>query len=429
MTSETETADGITSFKTEVWPTTLPSNIPEDRLLASIAFLLLRYTANVSPKVKCVNQGGVISTRSWKIKENTVLRDLEMHFEYNDTPFDQDSSELSAWNPIFIQLADGKTPMDLVLEESHGNSLADLFFVVELGIQPSLGIFSSHRKHTQAFLRQMTKHWIQSLLLIETNASSLACTLPILTDEEYQQMVYTWNNTSRPSEEGKFDFEEFDKRVEQVPDKIAISSNRESLTYLQLQHRTNQIAHFLQSLGIGPEVLVGIYLPRSIDFVTCLVGLIKSGGAFLPLDPDHPQDRKEYMINDSRVPFIITSSALKNSLPKGNFEILVIDEFRSHLESFPKRTPVHGLQSGNMAYLFYTSGSTGQPKGVIMPHIYQDKKSQQELDESPIKDEKVLLKSSTGFTVILLETFTALKAGGEIVVVPKDREKDTRWLV
>jgi amino acid adenylation domain-containing protein len=420
------------SFKkamTECRPGAVPVKSETNNVLAAICFLLLRYSGKQEIQLPYFQDGKFIF-RSWDINKTTTLKDLFSNFENLDPKSDVTGSpeQIAEWNPLFL-FAESEDYAENVIVNAFSNSIpADLVFIILTGQQSGLSLYSSNKKHDTEFLHQILNHWKHSLSLLQNKPDSLALSSTILTDKEYQKIAIDWNDTDQPSEDGKFDFEEFDQRVKEAPDKIAISSVERSLTYFELQQQVNRMAHYLRGLGIGPEVIVGIYLKRSIEFVVALVGLIKSGGAFLPLDPDHPQDRKEFMIRDSQVPYIITSRSRENTLPQGKFQKIVIEDIWSELESFPTDTLDHGLESGSMSYLFYTSGSTGQPKGVIMTHSYQDKASDY-TENFPIKSEKVLLKSSTGFTLILLETFSPLNAGGEIVVVPKNQQTDAAWMI
>lgn len=410
------------------WSADLPTDLSADQYMAALCFLLLRYTGKKSISLPYTN-ASESKVRSWILDADTHLGDLVDNFEDIEATDPNQSEDLSEWNPQFVISAvpEPSASVSGGGKESEKDS-PSLTFSVKTGSTPTLSIRSTHTKHSEEFLSQLVSHWESGLSLLLTAGDKKILPLSILTPEEHQTMIFEWNSRDRPSDNGRFDFEEFDHRVKQIPDKTAISAETESLTYLELQHRANRFAHFLQEQGVGPEVIVGIYLTRSIEFVVSLVGLIKSGGAFLPLDPNHPEDRKEYMIKDSKVPFIVTSEKYKDSLPEGDFKILIVEDIFPELETYPTHTPDHGLKSGNMSYLFYTSGSTGQPKGVIMTHTYQDKQSR-ETKEFPIKSEKVLLRSSTGFTLILLETFSPIKAGGEIVVVSKDQETDASWML
>ena len=416
------------SFSQKEWSDqggVFPSNT---QLLAALSFLILRYTGNSKPSIPFV-ENGKKGRRSWCISSSTTMRSLEVDFSDEAESDSAGTQELSTWNPIFISCED--EPREVVkqyLQKTKTPNHPDLIFIATPGRYSTLSLLSFHTTHEQNFLDQMLVHWMHAVHLLETQAEAKATTLPILLEEELQTMTVEWNDTSVPSDDGKFDFEEFDLRAQQVPNKIAISSQNGSLTYAELHNLSNQMARYLQNLGVEPEVIVGIYLPRSIDFVVSLVGLTKSGGAFLPIDPDQTFDRKEFMIKDSEVPFIICSKYNHSALPDGDYKKLIIEDVRNELAKFSTTTPDHGLKDGNMSYLFYTSGSTGEPKGVCMTHTYQDRRNA-ETESFPIKSEKVLLKSSTGFTVVLLETFTPIKAGGEIVVVPKDLEKDASWMI
>lgn len=397
----------------------------QNDILGALCFLIFRYTGKQSVSVLHLTNG-TTSFRVWDITESTRLESLttQFHEEVAGLINDSEDNDLSIWNPMFI-VPESENQFNASLSEVITNG-----FIVDIAFSYSksgLQVFSSKKPHSREFLNQIANHWKHAIELITNQPDSTVFDLPILTDLEHQEMIVDWNDNDKPVEDGKFGFEDFDTQVQINPDRVAISDGDEKVSYIQLQAQANRLAHYLQSIGIGPEVVVGIYLTRSIEFVVALVGLKKSGGGFLPLDPDHPKDRKNYLITDSQVPFIITSRQWKDSLPPGNYRLIVLEELEDVLPKFPTETPHHGLVSGSMSQLFYTSGSTGKPKGVIMTLEYKEKKEPK--PRSNNQGNKVLLKSSTGFTLILLEAFVPLQTGGEVVVVPKDKDKDAQWLI
>lgn len=401
------------------------TDVDQNSILGALCFLIFRYTGTRSVSVLHLNSGSS-SYRVWNITETADLESLTTQFHEEVTRLlnDYDDNEISVWNPMFMVLES---------EDQFNESLSDVIangFVVDIAFRYSkkgLQVFSSKESHSPEFLNQIANHWRHAIELIEKKPDQNVLALTILTDHEHQEMIIDWNDNDKPVEEGKFGFEDFDTQVQINPDRVAISDGDEKLSYIQLQTQANRLAHYLQSIGIGPEVVVGIYLTRSVEFVVTLIGLKKSGGGFLPLDPDHPEDRTSYLITDSQVPFIITSSQWKDSLPPGNYTLIVLEELEEILPKFPSDTPDHGLVSGSMSQLFYTSGSTGKPKGVIMTLEYKEKKDPEPTFDN--KANKVLLKSSTGFTLILFEAFIPLQTGGEVVVVPRDKDKDAQWLI
>jgi len=160
----------------------------------------------------------------------------------------------------------------------------------------------------------------------------------------------------------------FESQVKKEPTATAVICGSEQLTYQELNTKANQLAYTLRKLGVGPEVLVGIYVERSLDMVVALLATLKAGGAFVPLDPTHPQDRLTFTLNDSQVSVLLTQTRLLERLPEHNAQVLCVDE--SSREASGKAQDINpscNITGENVAYVIYTSGSTGQPKGVIIP--------------------------------------------------------------
>ena len=399
-------------------------------LQAAVCFVILRYTAKETIELPSWEKDRLL-LKSWCINDSTTMVELAVPDRIEDwqSPEEGLVDELSLWNPLYVECQSEEDLESKLGQAAEQGIHPDIIFCKIPDPNPQYAVYSSRQFHNEGHLEQIHRHWMYGIQLLETRAKMPAKTLCILTPEEYEEIIFTWNANEKPAIEGKFDFELFDKRVEESPDKIAVFAEGETLTYKELQQQANQLAHYLQRSGVGPEVVVGIYLTRSIEFVVSMVALKKSGGAFLPLDPDHPKERKEFFITNSRVPYIITTREWVDSLPAGEYKSIVLDDIAEELKGLPTTSPRHGLKNGSMSYLFYTSGSTGQPKGVMMKIQYSRKRKEQDENPDPNKTEKVLLKSSTGFTLILIEVFSPLQSGGQIVVVPKDMDKDPHWLI
>jgi amino acid adenylation domain-containing protein len=158
------------------------------------------------------------------------------------------------------------------------------------------------------------------------------------------------------------------RRALAVPGAIAVTCGSETLTYAELESRSNQLARFLGSLGVGREVVVGLYLDRSPSMVIAALAILKAGGAYLPLPPDSPRDRLAFMLNDAQVATVVTRSALAGSLPKGTHRVVALDREAAEIAKQSTTEPAAALNGQNLAYVIYTSGSTGQPKGVEVLH-------------------------------------------------------------
>ncbi len=156
----------------------------------------------------------------------------------------------------------------------------------------------------------------------------------------------------------------FEVQVKRTPNAIAVQAGDQALTYQELNQRSNQLAHYLQQLGVGAETLVGVCLPRSIDFVISMLAIVKAGGAYVPLDPEYPLARLAFMLEDSQVPILLTQDQLVDSLPTSWAHVFCLDSDWDTIADQPQDNPTRSNTLHDRVYVIYTSGSTGQPKGV-----------------------------------------------------------------
>lgn len=191
---------------------------------------------------------------------------------------------------------------------------------------------------------------------------------PLLTDAEQHQVLVEWNDTRLDYPKEVCIHELFETQVEQTPEAIAVVFEDEQLTYDELNCRANQLAHYLQKLGAGPEVLVGICLERSLEMIVGVLGILKTGGAYVPLDSTYPKDRLALMLSDSQVPLLLTQNRLLPELPKQETTPVCLDTDWGLISQESTKNPASGSKPENLAYVIYTSGSTGRPKGVMIQH-------------------------------------------------------------
>ncbi len=191
--------------------------------------------------------------------------------------------------------------------------------------------------------------------------------LDILSPEERHTILRTWNDTAHPIAATTLP-ELFAAQAARTPDAIAVVFEDKSLSYGELDARANQLAHHLRGLGVGPEVVVGLCVERSLEMLVGLLGILKAGGAYLPLDPTYPQERLAFMLEDAGAPVLVTHSALLDQLPAYGARIVQLDADWPAIAHKPTTAPCSGLDPHNTAYVIYTSGSTGTPKGVAVSH-------------------------------------------------------------
>jgi len=219
-----------------------------------------------------------------------------------------------------------------------------------------------------ATITRMIEHFKRLLAAIAVAPAQRISTLPLLTDTECDELLVQFNETAREYPQRACLHELIEQQAAQRPDAVAVSFKDEQLTYRELNRRANQLAHHLRGLGVGPEVLVGILIERSPDMMVALLGVLKAGGAYLPLDPAYPQERLAFVLADARVSVLLTQARLQPALAGQAVEVVCLDTERARLERLDAQNPTPLAHPANLAYVIYTSGSTGRPKGAMIPH-------------------------------------------------------------
>ncbi|GCE51337.1 non-ribosomal peptide synthase protein (TIGR01720 family)/amino acid adenylation domain-containing protein [Thermosporothrix hazakensis] len=217
----------------------------------------------------------------------------------------------------------------------------------------------------EATMARMAGHFQELLKAICASPNALLDSYPLLSAAEQQRMLRDWNKTTLPYPEALCMHHLFEQQVEQTPQATALICGTTRLTYQQLNQRANQLARLLQHHGVGPEVPVGIYLPRTEDIVVALLATLKAGGTYIPLDPAYPAERIRFILQDSRASIVLTRSELAPIFQQG-CTLIRLDERRER--SLPMENLTVSLSPESLAYSIYTSGSTGLPKGVALEH-------------------------------------------------------------
>ncbi|HEY9853556.1 MAG TPA: amino acid adenylation domain-containing protein [Leptolyngbyaceae cyanobacterium] len=252
--------------------------------------------------------------------------------------------------------------------------------------------------------------------------------LEILSDRDRQKVLIEFNQTKFPTP-AQCIHDLFTAQVELTPNNIAVRFTDKQLTYRELNDKANQLAHYLQKLGVGAETIVGICVERSPELLIGILGILKAGGAYLPLDPTYPPERLQFMLSDSQALFVLTQQSLvdRNILgdQKLNTTVLFLDTNWEEIDRESNANPIERATLKNLAYLIYTSGSTGKPKGTMIPHqglvnylnwCTQTYKVKQGCGAT--------VQSSIGFDATITSLFSPLLVGREVVLLPEAEEID-----
>jgi amino acid adenylation domain-containing protein len=253
--------------------------------------------------------------------------------------------------------------------------------------------------------------------------------LPLVQDDERRRMLVDWNQTAAELPADARLHALFEARAGRTPDAIALSFRDERLSYRDLDARANRLARYLRSRGVGPEKLVAISMPRSVDLVVALLAVLKAGGAFVPIDPDYPQERTSFMLRDSNAVVVLTADGLLGGIDAGAACRIDLD-LVAHAISREAATPFDGgAAPDNLAYVIYTSGSTGRPKGVMVEHRNICNQLLWMQSAFPlVESDRVPQKYSLSFDVAVLEIFGTLTAGARLILAEPERHTDARYL-
>ncbi|MDZ8187884.1 MAG: amino acid adenylation domain-containing protein [Nostoc sp. ChiSLP02] len=263
----------------------------------------------------------------------------------------------------------------------------------------------------------------------QTSESKKNTPLDPLTHIFGTEVVCEWSDTQAFAENLCI-HQMFEMQVERSPQAIAVVFENRQLTYQQLNQQANQLAHYLRTLGVGPEVLVGICLERSLEMIVGLLAILKAGGAYVPLDPSYPQERLAFILEDTQTPVLLTQEKLVNNLPLHQAKVICLDLFLQENAENSQENPVNATTADNLIYVIYTSGSTGQPKGVMIPHrgicnqLYWRQRT-----FGLTEADKVLLTISFSFDPSVWQIFWPLCFGGQLVMPRPGGHQDAGYLV
>jgi amino acid adenylation domain-containing protein len=322
----------------------------------------------------------------------------------------------STISPVDMERETAKFDLTMSLGEIDGGIVGSIEYNTDLFVDTSITL--------------MIEHFQILLEGIAENSEQRLTDLPILTGEEKQKILVEWNDTKRKYPRERCVHELFEEQVERTPDAIAVEIEDQRLTYCELNTRANQLAHFLRKHGVEPDVSVGICMERSLEMVVGIIGVLKAGGAYLPMDPEYPKERLTFILEDARSSVLLTQERLIGRLPEHETQVFFLDKDWVAISRESNENPVSEVTADNLAYVIYTSGSTGKPKGVMICHssicnrlLWE--KSAYHLSEA----DRILQKTSFSFDVSVRELFEPLLVGARLILARSDRQHDCAYIV
>ncbi|MCW8816478.1 MAG: amino acid adenylation domain-containing protein, partial [Ignavibacteriaceae bacterium] len=262
------------------------------------------------------------------------------------------------------------------------------------------------------------------------NADQKVSEIQILHKEAQNKVLNEWNDTKGAFPDDSTVIGLFEEQAKQSANKVAVESGGEKLSYSRLNERTNQVANYLTSIGVKAGDYVGICIDRSVEMLISMLAVLKSGAAYVPMDPIFPAERLEYMIDDAEVKVIITTSQLTDIFSGFNGQRILIDREWEKIKLQGNQSPDIKVRPDNLAYVIFTSGSTGKPKGVQIGHrsVVNFLLSMQ--NEPGIRSDDVLLSVTTiSFDISVLELFLPLISGARLIIAPRSTTSDGKLLI
>ncbi|MEO3755456.1 amino acid adenylation domain-containing protein [Streptomyces sp. B6B3] len=266
------------------------------------------------------------------------------------------------------EAADSPSLSFSIVEENQGTN-----FPLALGVLPEerLTLAMSYRPDLfdEDFVRALTRRVAWVLEQVVADPSLPVARIDVASADERSQVIGRWNDTDAPVSPDTW-LAAFDAQTQRSPAATALRCGPQALTYAELEGRANQLARHLDELGVGPEIRVGLCLPRGIDMIVAMLAVWKAGGAFVPLDPDHPTDRLAHILTDSEATLVLGTADTLTHLPNTTPHTvrLNVSAHRATVEAEPNTPPARSPRPAQLAYVIYTSGSTGRPKGVAVTH-------------------------------------------------------------
>ncbi|MEA5621854.1 non-ribosomal peptide synthetase [Nostoc sp. UHCC 0251] len=361
-------------------------------------------------------------------------------YTHQDLPFEklvealQPNRDLS-YNPLFqvMFVLQNPTANSIWKTEELETTTAKFDILLSM-VDSEEGLAGTLEYNTDLFnadtIARMVGHFQTLLEGVVSNPNQSISKLSILTPVERQTLLFDWNNTEVEYPQEACIHELFEAQVEKTPDAIALIFANLELTYRELNNRANQLAHYLQNVGVKPDTLVGICMERSLEMVIGILAIMKAGGAYLPLDPTYPKERLAFMLEDAQLSLLLVRSHLIHELPAHTAKVVTIDANGAAFADYSQANPVSSVQLENIAYVIYTSGSTGKPKGAINTHKGLCNRLLWMQDTYQLKEcDRVLQKTPFSFDVSVWEFFWPLFTGATLVVAKPGGHQDASYLV
>ncbi len=319
--------------------------------------------------------------------------------------------------------------IESVLVDSKISKFDLTLFLTDMGEEVWAEIEYSTDLFDPARIERMFGHYQTVLEAVAADPDQRLSELPLLPHAERRQLLVQWNNTKVDYPSTTSIQEPFEAQAARTPDRVALVFERQTLSYGELNRRANQLAHHLRGLGVGPNMLVGLCVKRSLDMAVGLLGILKSGAAYVPMDPVYPKERLQYILDDSNASVVLTQESLVDALPSFSGQLICLDKDWAKIARESDKNPGAQLNPENLAYVLFTSGSSGKPKGVEISHraVVNFLNSMREVPGVTAQD-TLLSVTTLSFDIFGLEIWLPLTSGAKVVIASEEVARDGKEL-
>jgi amino acid adenylation domain-containing protein/non-ribosomal peptide synthase protein (TIGR01720 family) len=346
------------------------------------------------------------------VEELQIPRDMS-HSPLYQVVFDLQNSLLENFEIPGLKLS--------VIETENETAKFDLMLQLEEGAEQIKGVVEYNTDLFEATtIRRMLQHFENLLLNITNDINQPISELELMSAPEKRTVLVQWNQTGTEYPREKSIIQIFEERVAQTPDAIAAVFGADSLTYFQLNQRANQLAYYLQKLGVGRNSRVTMVMERSLEMIIATLGILKAGGVYVPLDTAYPKDRLAFMLQDTQAPVLLTQQNLLENLPENHSHVVCVDSEEATIAQESAANPPVLANGNSVAYIIYTSGSTGIPKGVAVPHKAISRLVLHTNYVDFLPTDRVGQASNVSFDAATWEIWGAFLNGAALVGISKD---------
>ncbi len=283
--------------------------------------------------------------------------------------------------------------------------------------------YDSSRFENKA-IERLSEQFNQLLTSILASPAAAIGSFNVLSESERTQLLVSFNESKHDFPDGRLIHEMIEEQAEKYPDNLAVIFADQEISYSELDRRANQMANHLHKLGIGPDVMVGLFMEPSIEIMVGLLGILKAGGAYVPIDPEYPQERLDFIMEDTQAPVLLTQKRLVGDTRAHTAKIICLDTEWDSISGESEARPTNEMTAENLAYVIYTSGSTGKPKGVLVTHRNLVHSTYARVLYYPEPVGRYLLLSSFSFDSSVAGIFWTLIQAGALVLPAAGTQRD-----